>query len=98
MHQVLLFVFKMKNELPPKLFADQFSSIEHKYNTRFSENNFKVPRTILKSTTFSIRHRGPLLWNSFLDRELKSLTTLNSFKRTVKMKLIMTEVNKSKYF
>ena len=39
--QTLLFMFKTKNEESPRIFSDQFSNIEHKYSTRFSDNNFK---------------------------------------------------------
>lgn len=56
----------MKQNVTPKLFTTQFSSIQNKYNTRFSKNNYKVPKILLKSSTFSIRHSGPYLWNTFL--------------------------------
>ena len=92
MHQVLLFMYKMKQNMTPKLFTNQFNSIQHKYNTRFSKNNYQVPKILLKSSTFSIRHRGPYLWNNFLSDEIKTNATLNIFKKNVKTKLLTTEL------
>lgn len=52
-HQVLQFMFKVKHGLVPTIFTNQFSNIEHRYNTRYAKSNFIIPKTILKSTTFS---------------------------------------------
>ena len=98
-HQVLTFMLKTKLDLNPKVFLEQFSEIQHKYNTRYSKDNFKIPRIKLKSSTYAIKHRGPFLWNTFLKSEAKSLTSLNRFKETVKNILIQkTDINLSLFF
>ena len=70
--QTLLFMFETKNEENPRIFSDQFSNIDHKYSTRFSDNNFKQHKRISNSTYYSIVNRGPYLWNNFLNTKEKS--------------------------
>ena len=81
----------MKQNSTPNLFTKQFTLLQHKYETRFSKNSYLVPKTILKSSTFSIRHRGPYVWNNFLSVEDKSKNTLQSFSKTLKAKLLSTK-------
>ena len=89
--QVLLFMFKCKNHLNPKIFDDQISKINHKYQTRHSLINLSKPKVILKHTSFSINYRGPHLWNSYLQPETKSLTNFSRFKAIIKEKLLLEE-------
>lgn len=91
-HQVLSFMFKSKLLLNPKIFNEKFSQIQHKYNTRYSKNNFETPKTVLKSGRYSIQHRGPWLWNTYLKSEYKNLTSLNIFKTTTK-KILLCDNN-----
>ena len=88
-------MYKMKHNLTPNLFTEQFTSIEHKYETRFSKNSYAVPKTVLKSSSFAIRHRGPYVWNNFLSNEHKSEISLRPFIKTLKTKLLLT--NKTDY-
>ena len=46
--QTLVFMFKLKNNMAPKVFQNQFKSIQHKYPTKYSLQNFKQPKTISK--------------------------------------------------
>ena len=59
-HQVLLFLFKTKHGLSPKMFDNHFSKNSHPYNTIFSENNFIVPKFNLKLCRYSIHDIGSI--------------------------------------
>ena len=61
--QTLQFMFKLKNEKTPQVFKTQFAKIQHRYPTRYSTNNYVIPRTTLRKTDFAITCRGPSLWN-----------------------------------
>ena len=97
-HQVLLFMFKTKHGLSPKTFDNHFFEIRHKYGTRFSENNFVVPKFKLKLSTYSIRYRGPYLWNNFLSDDIKRKNTLEKFKSESKRLLLITDLVVSQFF
>ena len=79
-HQVLLFMFKTKHGLSPKVFDSRFTEFRHKYYTRFSENNFVAPKFLLKLGTYTIRYRGPLFWNIILSSCLKLISTFTNSK------------------
>ena len=76
-HQVLTFMFRIKYGNSPAIFNSQFKTINHKYSTRYSKLNYQIPNVALKPTRFSIKFRGPHLWNSLIPSEMK---TINSFK------------------
>ena len=40
-----LFLYLRQKGISPDVFNDDFNNIEHKYPTRFSENNYSVPQT-----------------------------------------------------
>ena len=42
--QVLLFMHNIKINSSPRIFLHQFQTINHKYSTRYSRNNFKEPK------------------------------------------------------
>ena len=42
--QNLVFIFKTRNGINPDIFSNKFQNIEHKYPTRFSDNNYYVPQ------------------------------------------------------
>ena len=42
--QVLLLMHKIKTNSSPRIFRHQFQTINHKYATRYSRNNFKGPK------------------------------------------------------
>ena len=73
-------MFKLKNNMGPKVFQNQFKSIQHKYPTKYSlqtSNNQKS-----KMTKCSITSRGPELWNNFIKNETKLITNISRFKKT----------------
>ena len=51
--QHLLFMFKVKNSITPRVFNQVFSLIDHLYATRFSDNSFKICYINLKLTRFA---------------------------------------------
>ena len=42
--QILRFMLKHSLNKNPKIFANSFNKIEHKYHTRYSRNNYKQPK------------------------------------------------------
>ena len=56
-------MYKIKHNLSPNAFKNNFNKIDHKYPTRHSMHSFHRPKTISKATSFSILNRGPYLWN-----------------------------------
>ena len=97
LYPTLIFMFKLKHKMIPEIFQSQFSVIDHRYPTRYSSNNFKIPKTALRKTDFSISCRGPRIWNNFLLKEVKDITNLNPFKRSVKS-ILLNIVNEIEYF
>ena len=61
--QHLLFMFKVKKSITPRVFNQAFSLIDHLYPTRFSNNSFKTRDFNLKLTRFEIDSRGSTIWN-----------------------------------
>ena len=89
--QILVFMFKLNNNMVPNTFHKQFESIHNKYPTKFSSLNLKQPKTFSKMIKFSISSRGPQLWNNLLDSNIKSIDSLSSFKKLVKKQLLNSE-------
>ena len=98
MFKISTFMFKVRNKLNPTLFETQFHPIQHKYPTRYSCNGYQHPKTILKCNNFSIRTRGPLVWNTFLTQNLKSQKALSSFRVLLKQLLFVSTLDLHKYF
>ena len=87
LYQVILFMYQVKNNVVPKIFNDNFPTVDHSYSTRFSINNFQFPRSS-QTSRFSIILRGPKLWNEFLNNEDKNIPKLFTFKRNLKIKIL----------
>ena len=87
LYQITSFMYQVKNGTLPKIFNDNFSSVEHSYPTRFALNSFQLPRS-LNTSRFSIISRGPKLWNEFLTTDEKNSSSLASFKSTLKNKIL----------
>ena len=86
--QHLLFMFKVKNSITPRVFSHVFSSIDHLHPTRFSDSNFKICDFNLKLTRFAIAFRGPTIWNKFLTESEKCYTSIDVFKNMIKEKIL----------
>ena len=78
--QNLLFMFKVKNSITPRVFNQIFSLIGHLYLTRFSDNSFKMCDLNLKLTHFAIPFRGP--------KSEKCYTSIDVFKNMIKEKIL----------
>ena len=86
--QHLLFMFKVKNSINPRIFNQVFSLIDHLHPTRFSDNSFKICDFNLKLTRFAIGFRGPTTWNKFLTQSEKHYTSIDEFKNKMKRKIL----------
>ena len=84
--QHLLFMFTVKTSIIPRTFNQVFSLRVHVYQTRFSDNSFKICDFNLKLTRFAISFRGPTVWNKFLTQSEKSYTSINVFKNNINEK------------
>ena len=91
--QHLLFMFKVKNSITPRVFNQAFSLIDHLYPTRFFNNSFKICDFNLKLTCFAIGFRGPTIWNKFLTQSEKCYTSIDEFKNKIKGKIVIFLMN-----
>ena len=89
--QNLTLTFKSKHKLAPNIFQEKFQSVQHKYPTKFSHDNFYIPKKSIATSKFAISHRGPFLWNNFLDSNTKQIISLAAFQTNVKQKLFAFE-------
>ena len=76
--QVLLFMHKIKINSSPRIFLHQFQTINHKYTTRYSRNNFKEPKRETYYAKYCIHARGQVIWNSFLKETEKAYNRIIS--------------------
>ena len=83
-------MYKCNNNSSPVLYRDKFTTINHKYPTRQSAHNFRIPERKSQITNFSISFRGPYLWNNYLSENIKTLTSLPAFKKATKQTLLNT--------
>ena len=90
-------MYKLKSNLLPQVFNNQFERPSHNYSTRFSGNNYCMKNSRSKTASFSIIYRGPYLWNNILTEDIKNSQTLNIFKTKLKQKLLDSEDEKN-YF
>jgi hypothetical protein len=97
LYHVLIFMFKLDKKISPILFNSIFKKISHIYPTRFSKNNYIQSKIFYSVTKFSIANRGPKLWNSILNNELKTNYSLNQFKTKLKQ-LLMAIENELNFF
>ena len=95
--QTVLFMFKLKNEMNPQVFKNKLSAINHRYPTRFSQNNFTIPKATLRRTDFTITCRGPRLWNCIPTTGIKSLRLIITFQNQLK-RLLLNLNNETEFF
>ena len=96
-YHVINLMFRVKNNTIPEAFVNKFEIVHHHYQTRHSENNFIEPKIYFKATKFAISSRGPRLWNSLTDKDIKTITSTPLFKRRLKNHLIKIK-NRTNYF
>ena len=88
--QILIFMYKYKNNLLPQVFSNIFTSaVSQKYNLRSNTNhNYHLSRVKSQLSKFSIIIQGPSLWNQLENNSLKNLKSTFSFKRQIKLHLL----------
>ena len=59
--QVLLFMSKIKTKSFPRIFLHQFQTMNQKYATRYSRNNFKEPKGETNYAKYCIHARNPVI-------------------------------------
>ena len=91
------YVYKVKHNMAPAAITEFFKLIHRKYCTKSSSQNFYNPKTISKTTSFSISSRGQFFWNNFLNSNTKEIVLLSKFKNTVKKKFLNLQ-NETTYF
>ena len=83
--QISIFMFKLHNNLLPKIFQDFFIPVNqvHSYNTRLAcKKAYYLPNPRTNYGIFNIRFQGTKIWNDIQD-DLKNLS-LNRFKSEIK--------------
>ena len=91
--QVLMFMHKIKTNSSPRIFLHQFQTTNHKYETRYSRNNFKEPKRETNYAKYCINARDPVIWNSFLNENEKIY--YRSISLNVKSKKIYLNLKKN---
>ena len=95
--QILRFMHEHKLNKNPKIFANSFNIIEHKYPTKYSRNNYKQPKLKTKNTSFAINYWELYLWNKCLDDNEKVILSMLLFSSIIKRKLLDIE-NETSFF
>ena len=75
----------------PLAFDKTFEIPTHSYPTSFSSASYRKPKIKLRKTRFRISIRGPTIWNDFVGKTEKELTSSSLFKEKIKSKLINFE-------
>ena len=72
----------------PPAFSNTFEMPSHSYPTRFSNANYRKPKTKFRKSRFRISIRGPTVWNDFVGNTEKELESSSLFKAKVKSRLL----------
>ena len=75
--QHLLFMFKVKKRITPRVFNQAFSLKDHLYPTRFFDSSFKI-------CDFNLKLTRQTIWNKFLTQREKCYTSIEEFKNKIK--------------
>ena len=96
-YHLINLTFRVTNNTKLEVSEIKFQIFHHHYPTRHRENNFIEPKIYFKATKFPISSRGPRLWNSLTDKDPKTITSTQFFKRKLKNHLIKVK-NITNYF
>ena len=88
-------MFRVHNETIPKSFQTKFQYIEHKYETRQSQDKFIIPKRNARITCFAISSSGLRIRNSLTNNPTRTKDFYPLFKSTIKENLLKlkTETN-----
>ena len=78
------YMYSFSNNLLPHVFVSYVSKPSHRYETRFSRNNFKIAPYHSKISETSIKVIGPKTWTE-VPTELKSLPFRKTFSKKLKL-------------
>ena len=79
------YMFSLSNGQLPRVFTSYCSRPSHRYETRFSKNNFRISQSDSKLGNTSIKVLGPRIWETVSD-ELKNLPFRKTFSKHLKRK------------
>ena len=91
LYQILLFMGKSHLNLSPRVFKNQFIPVTSKYQTRYSQKTIKIPNILNQTNRYSIRYRGPYMWNTFLNSDQKNNLTAKNIQSQLKQILLKYE-------
>ena len=83
-------MYKNKMEKTPKVFANKFQTVKHKYPTNYSTNNYVIPKKQLNISKYAISRYVDLraLWNNFINNDIKNSTSVPLFQNAIKNRLL----------
>jgi len=98
--QHLNFMFKLRTNKIPAVLSCQFSSRQHKYDTRNINNTYILPRYKTKTAQFSVTYRDPRIWNEYVNllSRTKLPMAITKFKNLVKRTLLENPDNFNLFF
>ena len=62
--QICSFMYQVKNVTKPKIFSNNFSSVDHYYPTRFASNSFQFPKSSKPQKVFCF-----ITWTKIMERD-----------------------------
>lgn len=85
-----IYIYKINNNLSPKIIKDHLSHNQytHHHNTRQPDNYIQRPCSVLLSSSKAFSFSGVNIWNNYVPANVKSKTSLTSFKKHYKEYLL----------
>ena len=84
---IAVFTYQIRNKTGPLTFSESSERICRGYPTKFSQFNYKIPKTKLSKCKFRISCKGPSIWNNFLQNPEKEIVSFPFFKSKLKLKV-----------
>ena len=82
LQDIAIYMYKVKHDLAPSIISELFTAKHKQHLLRNAD--FNIPRyDTLKYGKHTLRYLGPVLWSK-LNRDIKSKTTLKSFKKCIR--------------
>ena len=82
---------KIKINSFPRIVLHQFETMNHKYTTGYSRNNFKEPKRDTNYAKYCFCARGSVIWNSFFNETEKRTLNHDFFECKIKEKIFEFE-------
>ena len=68
----------------PEVFHETIKRPNHKHPKTFSTLNYSIEKYSLKSTKYSVSYRGPILWNTILNKRNNEIESHLLSKKKIK--------------